>query len=149
VAQYSEGQRIQGAFVLNTVDDSEKGKQGQYLLLFSQNKDGLPYDFDQVRVFSWNLKKHRYETAYRERNVMGYLPVKVANEDFGQEGTMPVFYIRKKNEDGSVTERHYRLIGNIVRQVYGPGEENRKAAAARPKTEKESAKKAKPASARH
>jgi hypothetical protein len=136
VAQYAEGQRIQGAFVLNTVEDSEKGKQAQYLVLFSEPKDGLPYDFDQARVFSWNLKRHRYETAYRERNIVGSFPVKVTNEEFGAEGVMPVFYIRKKNEDGTVTERRYRLIGNIVRQVYAPGEEKQKAALARPKAEK-------------
>jgi hypothetical protein len=36
---------------------------------------------------------------------------------------MPVFTIRKQNEDGSVSERKYRVIGNIVRQVLAPGEQ--------------------------
>ncbi len=123
VAQYAEGQRIQAAFVLDTVQDSEKGAVAQYLMLLNENRDGLPYDFDQVRVFTWNLKRHRYETAYRERNIVGYFPVPVSSEDFGKEGTMPVFTVRKQNEDGSFTERKYRLIGNIVRPVLAPGEE--------------------------
>jgi hypothetical protein len=128
VAQYAEGQRIQAAFVLNTVEDVEKGAVAQYLVLLNENRDGFAYDFNQVRVFTWNLKRHRYETGYRERSIVGYFPVLVSTEDFGREGTMPVFTIRKQNEDGSITPRKYRLIGNIVRQVLAPGEEEQHAA---------------------
>ena len=123
VAQYAEGQRIQAAFVLNTVQDDEKGSIPQYLVLLNENRDGIPYDFNQVRVFTWNLKRHRYETGYREHYIIGYFPVKVSNENFAKEGTMPVFTIRKQNADGSISERKYRLIGNIVRQVLAPGEQ--------------------------
>lgn len=121
VAQYAEGQRIQAAFVLNTVHDEDK-EVPQYLVLLNENKDGLPCDFNQVRVFTWNLKKHRYETGYREHFIIGFLPATVGNEDFGKEGRMPVFTLRKQNTDGSTTERKYRLMGNVARQVYGPGE---------------------------
>jgi len=128
VAQYAEGQRIQAAFVLNTVQDEDKGAVPQYLVLLNENKDGLPYDFNQVRVFTWNLKRHRYETGYREHFIIGYFPAKVSTEDFGREGTMPVFTIRKQNEDGTISERKYRVIGNIVRQVLAPGEQMQQAA---------------------
>lgn len=122
VAQYSEGQRIQAAFVLNTVQDEVKGTIPQYLVLLNENKDGIPYDFNQVRVFTWNLKRHRYETGYREHFIIGYFPAKVSTEGFGKEGVMPVFTIRKQNADGSISERKYRVIGNIVRPVLAPGE---------------------------
>lgn len=128
VAQYAEGQRIQAAFVLNTVQDEEKGTISQYLVLLNDNKDGIPYDFNQVRVFTWNLKRHRYETGYREHYIIGYFPAKVSSEDFGKEGIMPVFTIRKQNVDGSISERKYRVIGNIVRQVQAPGEVQQEAA---------------------
>ncbi len=128
VAQYAEGQRIQAAFVLNTVQDEEKGAIPQYLVLLNENKDGIAYDFNQVRVFTWNLKRHRYETGYREHYIIGYFPAKVSTEDFGKEGTMPVFTIRKQNADGSISERKYRVIGNIVRQVLAPGEQPQQAA---------------------
>ena len=121
VAQYAEGQRIQAAFVLNTVHDAEK-EIPQYLVLLNENKDGLPCDFNQVRVFTWNLKKHRYETGYREHFIIGFLPATVGNEDFGKDGRLPVFTIRKQNTDGTTTERKYRLLGNVARQVLAPGE---------------------------
>jgi SH3-like domain-containing protein len=136
VAQYAEGQRIQGAFVLNTVEDSEKGTVAQYVMLLNENREGIPYDFNQVRVFSWNLKRHRYETAYRERNIVGHFPVLVSTEDFGKEGTMPVFTVRKENADGSFSERKYRLIGNIVRPVPAAGEEAQKPAPPPERTKK-------------
>jgi SH3-like domain-containing protein len=128
VAQYAEGQRIQAAFVLNTVQDEEKGAISQYLVLLNENKDGIPYDFNQVRVFTWNLKRHRYETGYREHFIIGYFPAKVSTEDFGREGTMPVFTIRKQNADGTISDRKYRVIGNIVRPVLAPGEQPQQAA---------------------
>ena len=145
VVQYAEGQRIQAAFVLNTVQDEEKGQIAQYLVLLNDNKDGLPYDFDQVRVFTWNLKRHRYETGYRERGIVGYFPARVSNEDFGKEGVMPVFIIRKQNENGSISERKCRLIGNIVRQVLAPGEQPEKAAKTPEQVKKDEAKKNKTA----
>jgi uncharacterized protein YgiM (DUF1202 family) len=128
LVQYAEGQRIQAAFVLNTVQDSDKGAVPQYLVLLNENHDGIPFDFNQVRVFTWNLHKHRYETGYREHFIIGYFPASVANENFGKEGVMPVFTIRKQNDDGTITPRRYRLIGNVVRQVYAPGEQPQKAA---------------------
>jgi len=128
VAQYAEGQRIQAAFVLNTVQDEVKGATPQYLVLLNENKDGMPYDFNQIRVFTWNLKRHRYETGYREHFIIGYFPAKASTESFGKEGVMPVFTIRKQNTDGSISERKYRVIGNIVRQVFAPGEQAQPAA---------------------
>jgi hypothetical protein len=122
IAQYAEGQRVMGAYVLNTVKDEEKGDVPQYLVVLNEPKDGTPWDFSQIRVFSWNRAKHRYETAYRERNLVGYFPVKTATEDFGKEGVLPIFMIRKKNEDGTISERKYRMIGPIVREVKSEGE---------------------------
>jgi SH3-like domain-containing protein len=122
VVQYAEGQRILAAFVLNTVQDEQKGTVPQYLVLLNENRDGIAYDFNQVRVFTWNLKKHRYETGYREHFIMGHFPATVTTENFDREGTEPVFTLREQNEDGSITPRKYRVIGNVVRQVLAPGE---------------------------
>jgi SH3-like domain-containing protein len=121
VAQYAEGQRIVAFFVLNQVQDGDK-KVAQYLTVLTEPKDGLPFDFNQIRVFTWNVKRHRFETAYRER-MTGVLPVTVTEENFDKEGLLPAFTIRVKDDSGNVTERKYKLNTPIVRRVYAPGEE--------------------------
>lgn len=123
IVTYFEGQRAMGAWVLNTVKDSEQGDKPQYLVVLNDPKEGTAWDFNQVRVFTWNTRRHRYETAYREHNVFGYFPVKVGTEDFGgKEGVSPVFYLRKRNEDGTITERKYKMNNTIVREVKSSGE---------------------------
>jgi hypothetical protein len=121
VAQYAEGQRIVAFFVLNQVQDGDK-KVPQYLTVVTEPKDGLPFDFNQIRVFTWNVKRHRYETAYRERRE-GVLPVTVTQESFDKEGVLPVFTIRVQDDNGKVSERKYKLNTPMVHRVLAPGEE--------------------------
>lgn len=125
IAQYAEGQRFVAFFALNEVPDNDKGvvrNVRQYLCVLTDPHDGLPFDFDQIRVFTWNTKKHRYETAYREHGLDGVLPVTVTKEQFDKEGTLPVFILRVKDEAGNVAERKYKLNTPIVRRVLAPGE---------------------------
>ena len=127
IAQYAEGQRIVAYFVLNEVQDGER-KVPQYLTLVTEPADGLPWDFSQIRIFTWNLRRHRYETAYRERKLFGLLPARTGVENFEKEGTLPVFVIRAKSGD-AVIEKKYKLNGPMVRRVLSPGEEAAKPAA--------------------
>jgi len=127
VAQYAEGQRIMGYFVLNTVPEEDKDTKEvkqvpQYLVLLNEPKDGLPWDFNQIRIFTRNRARHRYETAYRERNLEGYFPVKTGHQDFDKEGDLPTFTIRKMNADGQIVESTYKMNGPIVRRVLTPQE---------------------------
>jgi SH3-like domain-containing protein len=125
VAQYAEGQRFVAFFVLDQVPDNDKGVQKQvpqYLCVLTDPHDGLPYDYDQLRVFTWNARKHRYETAYREHGLDGILPVTMSQEDFGKEGVLPAFVLRVKDDAGNVSERKYKLNTPIVRRVLAPGE---------------------------
>jgi hypothetical protein len=110
------------------VPDGDK-KVAQYLVLLTEPKDGLPFDYNQIRVFTWNVRKHRYETAYRERNLDGVLPVIVSQETFEKEGSLSVFVLRVKDDTGSVLERKYKFNTPIVRRVLAPGEEPPKPAA--------------------
>jgi hypothetical protein len=127
VAQYAEGQRFVAFFVLNQVQDSGKEGTGknvsQYLCAITEPHDGLPYDYNQIRVFTWNVRKHRYETAYREHGLNGVLPVTVTNEEFDKEGTLPVFILRVKDDAGNISERKYKLNTPIVRRVLAAGEQ--------------------------
>jgi SH3-like domain-containing protein len=125
IAQYAEGQRFVAAFVLNEVPDNDKGMQKsvpQYLCVLTPPHDGEPFDYDQIRVFTWNTRKHRYETAYREHGLNGVLPVSVSQEAFDKEGTLPIFILHVKDDAGNVAERKYKLNTPIVRRVLAPGE---------------------------
>ena len=122
VAQYAEGQHIVASFVLSEVSDGEK-KVPQYLVLLTESKDGLPFDYNQARLFTWNLKRDRYETAYRER-LNGVLPVTISKENFDKEGELPVFILRGKDDNGNVIEKKYKFNSPIVRRVLAPGEQS-------------------------
>lgn len=121
IAQYAEGQRFVAFFKLDEVPDGDK-KIPQYLCLLTEPHDGLPYDYDQVRVFTWNVRKHRYETAYREHGLDGVLPVTLTQQQFDKEGMLPVFILQVKDDAGTVSERKYKLNTPIVRRVLAPGE---------------------------
>jgi SH3-like domain-containing protein len=130
IAQYAEGQRIVAFFVLNEVVDGDK-KVPQYLVLLTEPRDGMDFDFNQSRVYTWNVKRHRYETAYRERNLNGVLPATIAQEAFDKEGALPVFVLRVRDESGNTSERKYKLNTPIVKRVLAPGETASKAVAGR------------------
>lgn len=135
IAQYAEGQRIVSFFPLTTVHDAELNKdEAYYLVLLTEPKDGMPFDFNQVRVFSWNVKKHRYETAYRDRNIFGLLPVSVGKEQFENLGSEPTFTIHVRDENGNTAGQKYRLEGVMVKRVLAPGETPVKAAPANPQS---------------
>jgi hypothetical protein len=146
IAQYAEGQRIVGAYMLNKVTDENVDQNGQpvttqkpeYVTVLSPPKAGLPFDFDQVRVFTWSAKRHRYETAFRLHPIAGFLPVKVMQvhvppgPGVGADGTVPQFSFLLGSADNvkidpetgmvsPVTPRtlDYQLIETTVKRV-GP-----------------------------
>ena len=136
ISGLAEGQKYVGAYVLRTVDDPESsfpnGKAPEYLALMNSWKEGLPWDFDQVRVFTWNTRRHRYETAFRQRNLQGYLPVTVGSDVFNKQ-TEPVFSYRVSTSDdvaidpdtgsahpANLETATYRMEGVLVKKVEPP-----------------------------
>jgi Bacterial SH3 domain len=149
--RYAEGQRIVGAYILAHIDDPDSGildngntvtSIPEYVTVMAPYKSGLPFDFNQVRVFIWNAKKHRYETGFSERNIAGYLPLKIGSsaDPYGKGADaaqkLPTFTYRVLAGDqpipipnpttglvkpGRLIAKTYRLEGNICRRLIAPG----------------------------
>lgn len=106
VAVYSEGQRMVGAYEIAKVTDPEATTPDhqvpEYVTVLGPQKAGLPFDFDQVRVFTWSLRHHRYETAFRLHPVEGFFPVTISQAPV-KDGTAPAFSFQiARSEDVSV-----------------------------------------------
>ncbi|ADW68201.1 SH3 domain-containing protein [Granulicella tundricola] len=146
LTRYSEGQRFVGAYILTTVHDegapTDQKDIPEYVTVSSPYKAGLPYDFDQVRVFTWSMTHHRYETAFRDKNIEGYLPVTIGKmkDAYGKTPIaameLPSYSYKVLSADapavvpdvatgamvpGKTVTKAYRLEGNIVRRMGAPG----------------------------
>ena len=128
IAQYAEGQRIVGAYVLAKVHDDEANtpnhEVSEYVTALAPPKAGLPYDFDQIRVFTWSLKRHRYETAFRIHPIQGYLPVRVTGQS-ASNGAEPTFSFQVSSspdvainpDTGIARPAHPRTISYAMRDT--------------------------------
>jgi hypothetical protein len=110
VAQYAEGHRITSYFVLGQVHDRNTVKNNW--LWTTITKGGEPYEFDSFRVFVWSLRHHHYETAYIERNIVGYYPVQVSTTD-----SSPSFSVVLEANDGRRYRKTYSFEGFHIRMV--------------------------------
>jgi hypothetical protein len=137
VAQYAEGRRITSYFALGEVHDDSAAKKNW--LWTTIGKGVEPYEFDSFRVFVWNRRKHRYETGFIERNVVGHYPVQV-----NSSGDNATFSVVVEGTDGGLYKKTYSLAENRVkfvsREAYHPAVEPSKpaAASAEPKKPQES-----------
>jgi hypothetical protein len=109
VAQYSEGARITSYFALGDVYDD--GQKKQHWLWTTSRGGQQPYQFDSFRVFVYVVRKHRYETAYIERDVEGYYPVEAI------PGPIPKFSLILREDDGNLYRKTYIMEGYLVRKI--------------------------------
>jgi hypothetical protein len=97
-------------FELNRVSDPS-GDKPQYLVAGARGPEGQECDFTNLRVYTWNVRRTRYETAFVENNLCGQMPVRIGKGPAGE----PEF--RFNIIGGNNEERVYRLKQTIVRRV--------------------------------
>lgn len=108
----SAGIRPVAWFVLNRVPDAG-AQRPQFLLAATKGGENPECDFSMLRVYTWDAKKQRYETAYVEGNLCGKLPLRVDK----QPGTGDPEFRFKESRDGAADEALYRMRQTTVRRV--------------------------------
>jgi SH3-like domain-containing protein len=116
-------------FELNKVNDIS-GAKPQYLVAGTHGADSQPCDFTNIRVYTWNTRKTRYETAYIENNLCGMMPVRIETGPKGEpefrfrstEANLPARKAQGASAQVSNNdERVYRLIQTVVRRIREDG----------------------------
>jgi hypothetical protein len=112
LSQYTEDYIYTTVKTINRVQDPLAGQINWYIVGERRAYGDPSIDFQGIRVFTWNMKKHRYETAFRTRGMRGVYPLEV-----GQQGANPTFRIYELAEDGTTkVPRDYVMYGVIVRE---------------------------------
>lgn len=107
IGEFGETQRFVGSWTLTKItdpgSDTPDHQVPEYLAVLAPTSSGLPFDFDQVRVFTWSSHHHRYETAFRLHPIQGYLPVKVFTQPT-PKGDVPAFSFQIASSDAVATD---------------------------------------------
>jgi len=110
VAQLAERARIMAYFQIGT--NSSHGMSKPVWLWATLADRNVDYDLDSLRIFVWNFRRHRYETSFIERNLRGYLPIRLHG---GPNGEVSSFHVVVEEKNGPVVERTYTLQGYRAR----------------------------------
>jgi hypothetical protein len=111
IAQYSEEYIYAAVKTVNRVQDPLAGQITWYVVGERKANADPNIDFQGIRVFTWNMKKHRYETAFRTKNMRGVYPLEI-----GQDGPNPTIRVYELDKDNTTkTQRDFVMYGVIVR----------------------------------
>lgn len=117
VAQYAEGHRITSWFSLGEVKAGD-GTAKRHYMWTTIPRGGQEFEFDGVRVFIFNVRRNRYETAFRLRDVKGYFPSAVHPVEVtaGKKTyTVTGFSMVLETPEGALERRTYAFEGYRVR----------------------------------
>jgi len=113
LVQYTEGYSYTAVKAINQVQDSIAGPINWYVVGEKYPGTSGFIDFDGVRVFTWNMRMHRYETAFRARNIRGVYPLEI-----GQDKGNPTFTFYELDKDNvTKTPRTYVMYGVVTRPL--------------------------------
>ncbi len=107
ISQYAQSFNLVAWQALNTVDDNGRSVP-QYVA--ADREDTQDFDFTRIRVFTWNVVRHEYATAYVESHLRGFFPIRVI-----QVSGMPGFRLKLEDSSGQKIQKVYRMQQTIVR----------------------------------
>jgi hypothetical protein len=113
IARYTEDFVYSTVRVVHQIEDPVAGTIKWYVV--GERRPGMDpnLDFNGVRVFTWDARQLRYETAYRKRDLRGVYPLEV-----GDQGGKPMFRIHELGADGTTkTTREFVMYGVVVRET--------------------------------
>ena len=113
VSRYRESQRLRAWFEIYR-EENQGEFHPWYLWATIPKLSGAAHDFEEIRVFVWNPAASRYETAYREKNLIGFLPIQTSLAP-GERGVSPEFSFEHVNGLGARVRRSYFMLGRQVR----------------------------------
>ncbi len=109
VAQYAERAKIMAYFAIGTVATRGGGKP--VWLWATQSQRNARQDFDSLRIFVWSTRRNRYETAFIERGLRGYLPLRLRKGRAGMEA----FEADVEERSGERVTRTYTIAPGTFR----------------------------------
>jgi hypothetical protein len=112
----SAGIHITAWFVLNQATDASGKPKPQYLVVGNRGSEAEACDFTLMRVFTWSIKRQRYETAFLESDVCGKLPVLLTQAAGGD-----VRFAFEDRSNRTPENRVYLMRQTIVRRVNQSG----------------------------
>jgi hypothetical protein len=112
VAQYAERARIMSYYPLGQAAARTGEAKTIWLWTTLANRDA-GHHFDNLRLFAWNTRRQRYETAYIERNLKGWLPLKLVKNGGAVTGWRALL----ENRNGELQWVTYSWDGSRVRVV--------------------------------
>lgn len=110
VAQYAERARITSYYRLGEVT-SRSGESKPIWLWTTLANRNADHHFDGMRVFTWSTRRQRYETAYIDRNLKGWLPLTLNTDG----GAVTGWSVLLENKQGELQQVSYSWDGNRAR----------------------------------
>ena len=117
IAPYTEDYVYSAVKTLNSIEDPVSGTIRWYVVGERKPGSDPELDFTGIRVYTWNMRKQRYETAFRKQGLRGVYPLEV-----GHVANNPTFRFYELDADGKTKQRRdYVMSGVIVRETKQAG----------------------------
>lgn len=111
VAQYAERARISAYFPVGTIKTKDGATFHEWFWA-TLARPGQGVHFDCIRLFTYNTRRNRYETAFIDRKAEGWLPITIHRDSGGRVAGLSFV---GRESSGAVVQRDYSLTGGRLR----------------------------------